>query len=140
MNERGTVVLEALIASGLVLMLLMVLASLMILFWQYWHKDIQSTRERQWTTLAFEHLDRDIRGASRVMLTRNDMRITLADGIYIYRVSTDNSFHRSLGNTHYALAIVDSVTWWWEGNLLWIELNYRGESYRCCYYIPPDKR
>lgn len=141
MNKKGTIALEALIASGLILLLLTVLASLFIVFWQSWHETTQDNRQRQWAAMAFEYLDRDIRASQKVSV--NDSSIRVSNGPYEYRMSSkEDSFHRKYGlnNTYYALAVVDSAVWWWEGELLWVELNFPNESYRCCYYIPEEKR
>jgi len=140
MNGKGTVALEAVIASGLSLLLLMVLTSMLIVFWQTWHQNIQYLHQRQWTAMAFQYLDKDMKNAQGVVLTTNEIRVTLPDGTYVYRVSVEKSFYRGLGSTFYALALVDSARWWWEGDLLWVELTYPNESYRSCYFIPEDKR
>lgn len=140
MNKRGTIALEAAIASGLILVLLTVLAGIFTVFWQTWHETTQDNRQRQWAAMSFEYLERDIRASNKVSVTAASIQVS--NGPYEYRMSADNnSFHRrSGGTTYYALALVDSVDWWWEGELLWVELNFPNESYCCCYYIPEEKR
>jgi hypothetical protein len=129
------------IASGLALLLLSVFASQLLAFWQSWHHYTQAGRQRQWTVTSFEYLDRDIRGAQRVVLTTTEIRIIHPKEVYTYRVSSENSFYRTPGNHHhFSLAIVESVRWWWEEELLWVELIYPEERYKTCYYITPDKR
>jgi len=140
MSKKGTVTLEAVIASGLTLLLLSVLASLLIVYWQTWHETTRSARERQWTAVAFEYLDRDIAKAERVMLTATEIRITLSEGDYVYKVGLNKSFRRGQGRSYLAFSVVESARWWWEGELLWVELTYADASYRCCYYIPEDRR
>ncbi|MGI6364897.1 MAG: hypothetical protein ACOX2G_04005 [Bacillota bacterium] len=141
MNKKGAIALEAILASGLTLVLLTILASLSIVFWQSWHETTQDNRQRQWAAMAFEYLDRDIAEASRVRTTTNEIQVKLPNDEFVYRLSgTDHSFYRGQGKIYYALALVESVNWWWEGELLWVQLNFPDESYRCCYYIPEDKR
>lgn len=141
MNKQGAIALEAAIAAGLTLVLLTVLASLLSVFWQTWHETVQDNRQRQWAAMAFQYLDRDLESAQRALVSDEAIGITLAQGIVEYKVSKDTlSFHRRRGTTYDALALVDSVNWWWEGELLWVQLNFPGESYRCCYHVPQDKR
>lgn len=141
MSRRGAIALEAVIAAGLTLVLLTVLAALFSVFWQSWHETTQANRQRQWAAMAFEYLDRDIRDAQRVTAAGSSIDIALAQGNIEYKVSSDAvSFHRREGTTYYALALVESVNCWWEGELLWVQLNFPGESYCCCYYVPEDKR
>lgn len=141
MKRKGSIALEAVIASALTLVLLTALASLLIVFWQSWHQISQGNRQRQWAAMAFEYLDRDIREAEKVLTTARFIQITHPDGIFQYKVSSNsNSFHRAEGTIFYALALVDSANWWWEGELLWVELNFPTENYRSCYYIPEGKR
>lgn len=141
MNKKGTIALEAVIASGLALMLLIVFTSLLIVFWQTWQENTQANHERQWAAMAFEYLDRDIRAATKVSATASIILVNTPGANYEYKVSKDTvSFHRGLGTSYYALALVDSANWWWEGELLWIELHFPKESYRSCFYIPEDKR
>lgn len=140
MNKKGTIALEAVIASGLALMLLIVFTSLLVVYWQIWQENTQANRERQWAAMAFEYLCLDIREAHKVSATASSIQVTTADGNFEYKVSKDNaSFHRGRGSSYYALALVDSVNWWWEGDLLWLELNFPNETYRSCFYIPEEK-
>jgi len=140
MNKKGTAALEAIIASGQVLLLLTVLASLLIIFWHNWQDNTQYSRQRQWAAMAFDYLDRDIGNAQRVVVSSNEINLHIQDDRYNYRVSPEKSFYRNLGTAYYPLAMVDAVDWWWEGDLLWIEIIYPDESYRSCYYIPQEKR
>ena len=141
MNKKGTIALEAVIASGLALLLLSVIASQLLVFWQSWHQLTQDGRQRQWTVTAFEYLEKDIRQAQQIILTSNEIRLTLPEGNYVYRVNNENSFYRgqtSPSTYYFSLAIVDSARWWREGELVWIELTYPNESYKSCFYISGD--
>lgn len=135
MNKRGMIALEALVASAQILLLAAVVCGLLVTFWQTWLACNQASRQRQWSTVAFAYLDQDLRDADRVVVTSGEIRITQGSKEYLYRVTEDNSFYRGLGSAFYPLGIVDSVSFLWERDLLWVELNYPKESYRCCYYL-----
>jgi len=134
-NQRGTIALEAVIASAVTLMLLSVVASLLISLLQIWHQDTQASRQRQWAALAFEYLDRDLATAQEVSVDAYEISVTGPGGTYVYRVSPDNSFYRGQEYQYYALALVTDVNWWWEEELLWIELDFGEQSYRRCYHL-----
>jgi len=138
MNKRGTIALEALIASAQILLLAAAVASLLGTFWQSWHGSNEASRQRQWSAAAFAYLDADLENAQRVMLSASEIRVIQATGVVVYRVTADKSFYRGLGNSFYPLAVVDSVRWWRDGKLLWIELYFSEESYRCCYCMPEE--
>lgn len=135
MNKRGMAALEALIASAQILLLAAAVTGLLVTFWQVWHESNQASRQRQWTTVAFAYLDADLRNAEKVIVTASNIRVVQADMENIYQVTTDKSFYRGEGSAYYPLAIVDSVRWWQEGDLLWVEIIFPGESYRCCYCL-----
>ncbi|HBS94056.1 MAG TPA: hypothetical protein DG577_03715 [Firmicutes bacterium] len=135
MNKRGMVALEALIASGQVLLLAAAVSGLLVIFWQSWLKSTQASLQRQWSTVAFAYLDADLRNAEKVTVTFSEIRVIQEGKEYVYQVTADKSFYRGEGSAFYPLAKVDSVRWWQEGNLLWIEIYYPEESYRCCYCL-----
>ncbi|HBI55237.1 MAG TPA: hypothetical protein DDY38_00170 [Firmicutes bacterium] len=135
MNKRGMVALEALIASGQVLLLAAAVSGLLVIFWQSWLKSTQASLQRQWSTVAFAYLDADLRNAEKVTVTFSEIRVIQEGKEYVYQVTADKSFYRGEGSAFYPLAKVDSVRWWQEGNLLWIEIYYPAESYRCCYCL-----
>lgn len=135
MNKRGMVALEALIASAQVLLLAAAVSGLLVIFWQSWLESTQASRQRQWSTVAFAYLDADLRNAEKISVTFSEIRVIQEGKEYVYRVTADKSFYRGEGSAFYPLAKVNSVRWWQEGNLLWIEINYPEESYRCCYCL-----
>lgn len=135
MNKRGMAALEALIASAQILLLAAAVSGLLVTFWQCWFESNEASRQRQWSTVAFAYLDADLKNAERVFVTASNIRVIQEDEEYIYQVTTDKSFYRGQGSAYYSLAIVDSVRWWQEGKLLWIEIIFPGESYRCCYCL-----
>lgn len=135
MNKRGMVALEALIASAQVLLLAAAVSGLLVIFWQSWLESTQASRQRQWSTVAFSYLDADLRNAEKVTVTFSEIRVIQEGKEYVYRVTADKSFYRGEGSAFYPLAKVNSVRWWQEGNLLWIEIYYPEESYRCCYCL-----
>lgn len=135
MNKRGMVALEALIASAQVLLLAAAVSGLLVIFWQSWLESTQASRQRQWSTVAFAYLDADLRNAEKVTVTFSEIRVIQEGKEYVYRVTADKSFYRGEGSAFYPLAKVISVRWWQEGNLLWIEIYYPKESYRCCYCL-----
>src|SRR5690554_7857516 len=96
MNKKGTAALEAIIASGQVLLLLTVLASLLIIFWHNWQDNTQYSRQRQWAAMAFDYLDRDIGNAQRVVVSSNEINLHIQEDRYNYRVSPEKSFYRNL--------------------------------------------
>lgn len=136
MKSRGTVALEAVIASGLTLVLLLVLTNQLMVFWQTWQRNTEDSRRRQWAAAAFDYLDRDMRDAVKVKLSRTELRIYLPEEDYVYRVTADKSFYRGTGSRFFPLAIVQSVQWWREEELVWVEITFDSESYRCCYHVP----
>jgi len=135
MNKRGMVALEALIASAQVLLLAAAVSGLLVIFWQSWLESTLASRQRQWSTVAFAYLDADLRNAEKVTVTFSEIRVIQEGKEYVYRVTADKSFYRGEGSAFYPLAKVNSVRWWQEGNLLWIEIYYPEESYRCCYCL-----
>lgn len=139
MNRRGTAALEAVIASGLTLMLLLVTVSLFTAVHVQWKEISQAQLQRQWAALAFTYLDADMAEAQAVSITPLELRVTLPEGQWVYRVSAENSFYRGRGYDYYALAMVDSARWWREGDLLWVELSFPGGKYRCCWLAPGDR-
>jgi hypothetical protein len=138
MNKRGTIALEALIASAQILLLAAAVASLLGTFWQSWHGSNEASRQRQWSVVAFAYLDADLENANSVVLTASEIRVSQAKGVIVYRVTADKSFYRGLGDSFYPLAIVDSVRWWRDGQLLWVELFFPEQTYRCCYCLPEN--
>lgn len=138
MKLRGTAALEAVLASGLTLVLLLVLTNQLMFLWSVWRQNTEYSRQRQWAAAAFDYLDRDMGDAVRVKLAKTELRVCLIEEDYVYRVTSDKSFYRGTGSRFFPLAIVQSVQWWREGELVWVEINFEGESYRCCYLVPED--
>lgn len=136
MNKRGTAALEAIIASGAAMLLLIAVTGQLLIFWTVWQESNQLSRQRQWAAVAFDYLDRDMKDAQRVQLFPGELRVDLEGGSYVYRVTADKSFYRATGNRYFPLATVQSVGWWREGELVWVELVFPNECYSCCYFIP----
>lgn len=135
MNKKGMIALEALIASTQILLLAAVVTGLLVTFWQIWLDSNRASQQRQWSTVAFAYLDQDLKSAERVVVTRSAIRVILPGEEYTYTVTLDKSFYRGKGQAYYALALVEDVRWWQEGSLLWVEIFYPQESYRCCYCL-----
>lgn len=135
MSKGGMAALEALIAAAQVLVLAAVVCTLLVTFWQTWLEHTEASRQRQWSTVAFAYLDQDLRDADKVYVTATEVRIIQGNKECIYRVTADNSFYRGLGSAFYPLGIVESVSFQLQGDLLRVELNFPGESYRCCYCL-----
>lgn len=135
MNKRGVAALEALIAAAQILLLAATVTGLLLNFWRSWGESTSASRRRQWTTVAFAYLDEDIRAADRVIVTPSVLRICRGEEEITYQITGDNSFYRGLGQAYYPMAKLNSVCWRLEGDLLWIELVYPGESYQCCYCL-----
>lgn len=139
MKKEGMAALEALLAAAQVLILAAVVCALLVTFWQTWLEKNEASRQRQWVTVAFAYLDQDLRDADQVFVTASELRILQGNREYIYRVTAENSFYRGLGSAFYPLGIVESVSFRLEGDLLWVELNFSRESYRCCYFLEGNK-
>lgn len=135
MNKGGMAALEALIAAAQVLILAAVVCALLVTFWQTWLKYNEACRQRQWAAVAFAYLDQDLRDAEEVLVTASELRIVQENRECIYRVTAEKSFYRGLGSAYYPLGIVESVSFRRKGDLLWAELYFPGECYRCCYFL-----
>lgn len=135
MNKKGMMALEALIASAQILLLAAVVTGLLVTFWQIWLDSNRASQQRQWSTVAFAYLDQDLKSAERVVITSSAIRVFLPGEEYAYTVTSDKSFYRGKGQAYYPLALVEDVRWWQEGSLLWVEIFYPQESYRCCYCL-----
>lgn len=139
MNRRGTTALEAVIASGLILMLLTAVVSQVLVFWQVWQQTTEFGRQRQWAAMTFEFLDKDMANSLQVVVDPSVLQITLPDGTAFYRVTAGDSLYRVVDGVYSPLALVDTAVWWREGNLVWVELVFPGNTYRCCYFAAEDE-
>lgn len=135
MNRRGAIALEALIASGQILLLAATVTAMLSLFWQSWHGATEASHQRQWSTATFAYFEEDLAMADRVVVSPTLLKILTPEGDYVYCMTGDKSFYRGQGSAFYPLAKVDSVNWQLEGDLLWLELIFPDESYGCYFYL-----